>query len=167
MKGLGTFTLVGALGGIILGFAQWLVLRRYIQHSVQWIVATVIGSLLAWFTGLTISTLMAFAYAGASNTIVFIQKLVLVSAALGGILGFCQWLVLRTQISFSIWWIVANALACSLGLLVAFVGAGVVRDSLSIQTTLLTVATGATMGAVIGGITGIALVWLLKPPFHS
>lgn len=158
----GTFTLLGTLEGIILGSAQWLVLRSYIRHSAQWIIATLIGSLLAWFTGLTISTLMALAYAGASNISVFIQGLILVGAGLGAVLGFFQWLVLRTQIRFSIWWVGANALAWALGLLIAFVGAGMVRDSLSVQTTLITAATGATMGAVIGGITGIALVWLLK-----
>jgi hypothetical protein len=158
----GTFTLIGALEGIILGFAQWLVLRRYIQHSAQWIVATVIGALLAWFTGLTISTLMALVYAGTSDITVFIKGLVLLGGGLGGVLGFCQWLVLRTQIRFSIWWVVANTFAWALASLVAFVGAGMVRDGLSIQTTLITVATGATMGAVIGGITGITLVWLLK-----
>jgi hypothetical protein len=162
----GTLTLLGTLEGIVLGFAQWLVLRRYIRHSTRWIFATVIGALFAWFTGLTISIVMALAYAGASDgatKVAFIKGVVLLGAALGAVMGFCQWLVLKSQIRFSVWWIFANAVAWALGLLIAYIGAGMVQSIFSPQTALVTIATGATMGAVIGGITGIALVCLLKP----
>jgi hypothetical protein len=162
----GVFTLMGTLEGIVLGFAQWLVLRRYIRHSRRWILATTIGALFAWFTGLTISVLMALVYAGASDsatTAAFIKGVVLLGGGLGTMLGFCQWLVLKSQIRFSVWWILANALAWALGLLVAFVGVGLMPQGWSIQTALITAASGTAMGAVIGGITGIALVWLLKP----
>ncbi|MBF2062941.1 MAG: hypothetical protein IGS39_00675 [Calothrix sp. C42_A2020_038] len=157
----GTFTLLGALEGVILGFAQWLVLRRHVKHSARWILATVIGILLAWFTGLSISTVTALAYISTSNTIPLVKGLVCLGAVLGGVLGLCQWFVLK-QIRFSIWWIVANAFAWALGLLVAFVGTGIVRGSWGVHV-LITAATGVAMGAIIGGITGITLVWLLKP----
>jgi hypothetical protein len=110
----GTFTFIGILEGIVLGFSQWLVLRHYIRHSTRWIFATVIGSLFAWFTGLTISVLMAFAFAGASGNYVntaFIQGLILLGMGIGGVLGFCQWLVVITQIRYGIWWVFANAIA--------------------------------------------------------
>jgi NhaP-type Na+/H+ or K+/H+ antiporter len=58
----------------------------------------------------------------------------------------------------------ANALAWALGLLVAFMGEGIQKtDGFTVQTALIEAATGAAMGAVIGGITGIVLVWLIKP----
>ncbi|BAZ39612.1 hypothetical protein NIES4101_55660 [Calothrix sp. NIES-4101] len=161
----GTFTLVGILEGIVLGFAQWLVLRRYIQHSRRWIIATVIGALFAWFSGLTVSALMAIAYAGVSDvtkTQAFIKGLFLLGAGLGAMLGFCQWLVIKNQIRFSIWWIVANAIAWAVGLFVAYIGVGMAQESFSLQTALVTAVTGTAMGAVIGGITGTALVCLLK-----
>jgi hypothetical protein len=162
----GTFTFIGILEGIVLGFTQWLVLRRYIRHSTRWIFATVIGGLFAWFTGLTISVLMAFAFAGASGNDVnmaFIQGLILLGMGIGGVLGFCQWLVIRTQIRYGIWWVFANAIAWSFGLLVAYFGVGAIEEKSTIQTALTTVTTGAIMGVVIGSITGITLIWLLKP----
>ncbi|PAX58329.1 hypothetical protein [Brunnivagina elsteri] len=162
----GIFTFIGILEGTVLGFTQWLVLRRYIRHSTQWIFATIIGGLLAWFTGLTISVLMAFTFAGASGNyvnITFIKGLILLGMGIGGVLGFCQWLAIRTQIRYGVWWIFANAIAWSLGLLVAYFGAGAIEEKLGIQTALTTVATGGVMGVVIGSITGIALIWLLKP----
>jgi hypothetical protein len=161
----GTFTLVGTLEGIILGFAQWLVVRRYIHHSTRWIIATVIGGLFAWFTGLTISVLMALIYAGVSDatrTLAFFKGLFLLGAALGTILGFCQWLVIKNQIRKSVLWIVANALAWALALFIAYLGAGMVEESFSLRSALLTAVTGTAMGAVIGGITGTVLVYLIK-----
>jgi hypothetical protein len=162
----GTFTLIGTLEGIILGFAQWLVLRRYIHHSTRWIIATVVGGLFAWFTGLTITALMALVYAGVSDEakiLGFFKGLFLLGAGNGTVLGFCQWLVIKNQIRRSIWWIIANAVAWALGLFVAYLGAGMVEESFSLRTALLTVVTGTAMGAVIGGITGTALVCLIKP----
>lgn len=161
----GTFTLIGSLEGIILGFAQWLVIRRHIHHSTRWIIATVIGGLFAWFTGLTVSNFMAIAYAGVSDTnkiLAFFKGLVLLGAFLGAILGFSQWLVIKNQIRFSIWWIVANAVAWALGLFIAYLGAGLIEENFTLHTALVTAATGTAMGAVIGGITGIVLVFLLK-----
>jgi hypothetical protein len=161
----GTFTLVGILEGIVLGFAQWLILRRYIHHSTRWIIATAIGGLFAWFTGLTISEVMAIVYEGVSDvhkTQAFFKGLILLGAALGTILGFCQWLVIKDQIRFSTWWIFANAIAWSLGLFIAYVGAGMVEENFSLQTALLTTVTGTAMGGVIGGVTGATLVYLLN-----
>ncbi|BAZ10019.1 hypothetical protein NIES4071_18330 [Calothrix sp. NIES-4071] len=161
----GAFTLVGTLEGSILGFAQWLVIRRHIHHSTRWIIATVIGGLFAWFTGLTVSNVMAIVYAGVSDAnkiLTFFKGLVLLGAFLGTILGFCQWLVIKNQIRFSMWWIVANAVAWSAGIFIGYLGAGMVEEDFTLRTALVTVATGTTMGAVIGGITGIVLVFLLK-----
>lgn len=162
----GTFTLIGTLFGIVLGFAQWLVLRRYIHHSTRWIIATVVGGLFAWFTGLTITGLMALVYAGVSDEakiLGFFKGLFLLGGGLGTVLGFCQWLVIKNQIRRSMWWIAANAVAWALGLFIAYLGAGMVEESFSLRTALLTVVTGTAMGTVIGGITGTVLVYLIKP----
>ena len=46
----------------------------------------------------------------------------------------------------------------------AFIGAGIDKPlGLNIHASLIAVATGAVMGIVISSITGIVLVWLLKP----
>jgi len=89
-------------------------------------------------------------------------------AGVGTVLGFAQWLVLKAYVRVYIrqagWWMAANAIAWALGLFVAFMGAGIQKsDGFSLETALIEAATGAAMGSVIGGITGIVLVWLLKP----
>jgi hypothetical protein len=57
---------------------------------------------------------------------------------------------------------ISNASAC--GLLVAFVGTTFMTfDRFDLATVLAGAATGLTVGAVISGITDVALLWLLKP----
>lgn len=158
--------LTGALEGTVLGVCQWAVLRRYVHHSAGWILATTGGAIVAWLVGLTISVLMAIVY-GTSRDRVATQALIagvmLLGVGLGGVMGFAQWLVLRRHLQRSAWWIIANAVAWSLGLLVAFIGAGLPKPHWSqLQVALTGAATGASMGAIIGAITGIALVWLLR-----
>lgn len=161
--------LVGILEGAVLGFAQWLVLRRYIHNATRWILATTIGALLAWLIGLLVSIIMAFASVlNGGRTATLLLGVVLLGTGVGTVLGFAQWLVLkpyvRVYLRSSAWWVFPNALAWSQGLLVAFLGAGIEKShEFSIQTALIGTATGATMGVMVGGITGIALVWLLKP----
>jgi len=51
---------------------------------------------------------------------------------------------------------------------VAFIRAGINKSSgFGIHKSLVTVATGAVMGIVICSITGIVLVWLLKPRLRN
>ncbi|MFH7025003.1 MAG: hypothetical protein ACHBN1_06290 [Heteroscytonema crispum UTEX LB 1556] len=167
----GFLLLAGVLGGVILGFAQWLALRRYIHNLIWWVLATTVGVLLGWLILLVVSIVMAFAYAYGMNEMnpaTLFKGVAYLGGVVGAVLGFAQWLVLkayvRCDISQAAWWMVANALAWSLGLLIAFVGTGIKKiDAFASHTALIELATGATMGAVIGGITGIALVWLLQP----
>ena len=57
----------------------------------------------------------------------------------------------------------ANALAWSLGFLIAFMDIGFEQlGELSIHNALNAAATGAAMGTVLGGSTGIFLVWLMN-----
>lgn len=80
----------------------------------------------------------------------------------GIILGFAQWLVIKNQIRFSMWWIVANAGAWAVGIFIGYLGTGMLEENFTLRTALVTVATGTAMGTVIGGITGIVFVFLLK-----
>jgi hypothetical protein len=163
----GAFLLVGALEGIILGCCQWLVLRRYVPHIAGWIVATTIGAIVAWMGGSLVSLLMAVSYAwrsDAASAKAFYEGILLLGASLGTILGFAQWIVLRTHIRRASWWIFSSTLAWAIGLLVAFMGADLPQPTWSEpQVALARAATGAMMGIVIGSITGIVLVWLIQP----
>ena len=55
--------LIGTLEGLLLGFAQYLVLRRYIQIASYWILFTTVGVLISWFMGLTVSAVIGLFYA--------------------------------------------------------------------------------------------------------
>ncbi len=161
--------LVGALQGAVLGFAQWLVLRRYIRHMGWWIGATIGGAILAWGLGMMVDVFMALFVAlstttGTVKTIATLEGIFLVGAGVGTIIGYAQWLVLESYIRKSFLWIVANALAWAFGLLIAFISIGVTRlDEFNAHNAIAWVVTGMSTGAIVGGITGIALIWLLNP----
>jgi NhaP-type Na+/H+ or K+/H+ antiporter len=44
---------------------------------------------------------------------------------------------------------------------------GANEEKSTIQTALATITTGAIMGVAIGSITGITLIWLLKPQLQN
>lgn len=158
--------LVGTVEGFLLGFAQWLVLRSYIRRASFWIFLTIVAALLSWFLGLTVSVVIGLFYAANLNRTMttLVKEIALLGAAIGTVIGYAQWLILKIANKKAIWWVSANALAWSLGLVVAFIGAGINKSSgFKIHPTLVTVATGAVMGIVISSITGLVLVWLLKP----
>ncbi len=161
--------IVGLSQGIVLGFAQWLVLRRYIKHIGKWIAVTTIVIVIAWLLGIQAIILLTFYlaldHAGTVETrILAARGALLLGAWVGSALGLAQGLVLRGHVRQIGWWIFANALAWACGLLVAFVGIPLMTfDRFNFFTVLAAAVNGLTVGAVVGGITGIALLWLLKP----
>jgi hypothetical protein len=159
---------VGALEGIVLGLTQWLVLRRYIKHVGWWIIATGIGAMIAWLIGLKVIVMLTLIFF--SNVTTRPELSTLLEAAfflgtwVGTVLGVAQWFVLRTHVRRGIVWVFANALAWGFGLLVALMGAILSKPGeVNLETALVGIATGGMTGFVIGAITGIVLIWLLKP----
>jgi hypothetical protein len=156
---------VGAAQGIALGFSQWLVLRRYVKHVGLWVLATGLGALVAWSIGLKVIvalTLMLFRSTAFDNlTWAWLLAVFCLGVWVGTVLGLAQWCVLRTHVRRGILWVLANALAWGLG--VSMVLMGVTKPGvMGVETALIGVSTGAMAGVVIGAVTGIALVWLLK-----
>lgn len=161
--------LLGTLEGLLLGFAQYLVLRRYIRKAIYWILFTAVGVLVSWFMGLTVSAVIGLFYAANLHQKIttLINEVALLGAAVGTVIGYAQWLILKAVNKQAIWWVFTNALAFSLGLVIAFIGAGIDKlPGLNIHPLLIAVATGAVMGISISSITGIVLVGLLKPRFR-
>lgn len=92
----GFLLLAGVLGGVILGFAQWLALRRYIHNLIWWVLATTVGVLLGWLILLVVSIVMAFAYAYGMNEMnpaTLFKGVAYLGGVVGAVLGFAQWLV--------------------------------------------------------------------------
>lgn len=168
MSAVAFLHLVGALQGAALGLTQWLVLRRYIKHIGWWIVATAGGAIVAWLIGLKVIVALTLIFfdGGMTETlpIGLVKAIFFLGMWVGAVLGMAQWLVLKPHVHKGIWWVVANAVAWGLGLLVALMGATLAKlGEFTIETALIQIATGATTGVVVGAITGIVLVWLLKP----
>jgi hypothetical protein len=159
---------VGGLEGAALGLAQWLVLRRYVKRLGWWIVATMVGAIAAWLIGLKVSVMLILIFFDSTLSVTLsaalLKAIFLLGAWVGAVLGLTQWLVLRTHVRHGVLWIVANAVAWGLGLVVALIGATFVKPGkFGLETALIGATTGTVIGAVIGAVTGVALVWLLKP----
>jgi len=167
----GVMIAAGTLEGVIVGFAQWLVLRRRLRRLSrwEWITATTIGAFLAWAIGMAPSTLMALNQNAGSSPPPEMSDAVkyalasVMGAALGMILGAPQWRVLRRYASGASLWVWANAAAWGVGMPVVFIGAGASPVGASALSVALTVVvTIAAAGASVGAIHGVALLWLLR-----
>jgi len=89
--------------GLLTGFLQYLLLRRYLPRMGWWIAATTLGLLLG-FVGrrLLFRTL--------HSTLDSTWFGILMTVLLGGSMGLVQWLVLRQRVRHAAWWILANVL---------------------------------------------------------
>jgi hypothetical protein len=167
----GVIIAAGTLEGVIVGFAQWLVLHRRLRRMSrrEWITATAIGAFAAWVIGMAPSTLMALNQSAGSSPPPEISDAVkyalaaVMGAVLGMILGAPQWRALRRHAPGASLWVWANAAAWAVGMPVVFIGAGASPIGASALSVALTVVvTVAAAGASVGAIHGVALLWLLR-----
>ncbi|HZS07917.1 MAG TPA: hypothetical protein VFD58_23995 [Blastocatellia bacterium] len=163
--------LAGAFEGVIVGVAQWLVLRRPLPELSRraWVLATTGGALAAWALGMIPSTVISLQADAAATSPPEISDLLkyslaaIMGVALGPILGIPQWLVLRRHLQRAGWWVLANAVAWAVGMPLVFVGAGSAPAGASgVEIAAIILATLACAGAVVGAIHGLALIWLLQ-----
>jgi hypothetical protein len=167
--------LAGAFEGLVVGWAQWSVLRRPLPdlRARLWIGATVLGAFVAWCLGMLPSTIMsltpqpATAPAGPSpfeGPLVYPLAMGM-GAVLGVVLGLPQWAVLRRWTPRGWRWIAANSAAWALGMPIIFLVAGGLPPSLPIAAiAAIVLATLALAGAVVGAVNGAVLVRMLPPP---
>lgn len=168
---LGTF-----LEGVVVGLAQWLVLRGPLPRMPwrEWVIATVVGAAIAWLFGMIPSTIIAISQLLAPPTVPEpvtgpAQSSMLLAAAglgflLGPVLGFGQYLSLGRYVRKAGWWILANAVAWAAGMTIVFAGVGAVPNEggLTWQTIAILVFSTLSAGATVGAIHGAALLQLLK-----
>ena len=122
-----------AVGALVFGALQWLVLRKFIKQPYKWLLASV-GAVV--ITGSIIFVGDAF----------FAREKVWTVAVsfFGTVLGVLQWLTVRKELPYSPLWILASTLGWIVG-----IPAG---DAVG----------PPGLGAVYGAITGCAIVWLLQ-----
>ena len=129
--------------GCILGIAEWLVLRPYLNNSSHWILATSIG--LA--SGVSLTQFE-------SHSLMYLN---------GVVLGATQFLVIGNQFRKSGWWIIANILGIAYWVFQ-------IDTAASLSTTRFDWRFFGIVGLstlVYSAITGVTLVWLLHKNAQS
>ncbi len=94
VDGVGRAALAGLITGLVIGLAQWLVLRQAIPLSPGWIAVTGVGMTV----GLALGTAL-FGTENAGNPLIFR------AVVTGLVIGIAQWLLLREHVAMNIWWI--------------------------------------------------------------
>ncbi len=126
----------GELGiGLIIGFTQWLVLRRYVSQAGWWILVTALGWGIGW--SIIVSGFIIPADLGLSSS-------VFSGALLGLTVGLGQWFLLRRWVNFASMWLLLSLSGWAIAL-AGFLGSTLV-------------------GAVVGAVTGFAFDFLLRFP---
>ncbi|MEQ9356079.1 hypothetical protein [Coleofasciculus chthonoplastes] len=147
----------GIIGGTIIGFAQWLVLRRHLSAAWWWIIVSFLGwgvmglssfGVIGWFAPRTMRLFPRLVYG------------VVDGATLGLILGMAQWWVLRQYVSKAWGWIFANSLYWSISLAVGWIVGGLLRRFT--QMFLSEVLGLGVTWMLVAGLTGISLIRLLR-----
>jgi hypothetical protein len=140
--------------GLLIGFSQWMVLRRYLTTSADWVLAG--GT--AWAVGyalglLLIQNLSGTFLAGISAYIIF-----------GAIVALVQWPMLRREIPSLLTWLVVNILGWAAGLWASQAAIELLFNEPAIEPVLSTAVIAASSGLVAGGITGVALILIARQP---
>jgi hypothetical protein len=97
--------------GLSLGTTQWLIIRHQLPNISSWILATGVGVAVGWNSELSdvaikiASHLGLYIWDGSNVAFHFI-----LSAFSGSILGILQWLILRSRIQGTGWWVLGSAI---------------------------------------------------------
>lgn len=136
------------LVGVVIGFAQRLVLRNFIQKTRIWVIATAI------VLGISLPMSMFFFYMRSA------EQAVPVGAVTGAVVGFTQRLVLYKHTPDARWWTPTSIVGLSLGM---YLGMTIFYDVYGgIGSVLSNALIGIVIGSTYGAVTGIALIWLLR-----
>jgi hypothetical protein len=144
---------VPVLAGTVIGFAQWLVLRRYVTASTRWDWTDGISWAAGYVLGLLLIQLLpSTLFAALIGYFLF-----------GVIVALLQWPVLRREIPQVLTWLAASALAWALGYWASQAVLSLFTDPL-IPPVVSTTVIAVTSGLVAGAITGLALIWIVRKP---
>lgn len=145
---------VPILAGILIGFAQWIVLRFYLTASSDWILAG--GA--AWAAGYALGlflmqSLSAGLIGGVFGYLLF-----------GAVAGMVQWPVLRREIPNGFLWVLANTMAWAAGFWISQWSLALFFPDPVIPPLASTGVLAGVSGLVAGAISGAALVWIVRQP---
>jgi hypothetical protein len=166
------FILLGAFEGAVIGVAQRQVLRTLLPSVRGWVLATVVGAMVAWAVGMVPSTVANLMQQGATDAATPLEPplilILLLAACLGALAGpmlaLFQWLSLRKVVTGKAWlWLPANAAAWAFGMPVIFLGAQTNEFTTSTAAIAALVALAIFVaGAVVGAVHGRVLLVLAR-----
>jgi hypothetical protein len=140
--------------GSLVGFAQWLILRGYLTHSSNWVLAG--GA--SWAAAYAIGLFIVQNLSGSSLVGLIAYTL------FGVIVAVLQWPILRREIP-NIWsWILANVIGWTLGFFTSQIIVRMLFSPDFYNQALVTAVSSGASGLAAGVITGLALVWIVRKP---
>lgn len=147
----------GAIGGALIGLAQWLVLKQRVPQASGWILA----SILSWCL-IGGSSLGALGWIAPKSGLIAIRIVngAFDGAMVGALIGLGQWFVLKKHVTRSGWWIFISTLSWAIGLSLGWVVGGVLRGATRL---FLSEIVGLVVAWVaVAAITGFALNRFLR-----
>jgi hypothetical protein len=146
--------IVPIITGILLGVAQWLVLRPYVARSYDWVLNHAVGWVVGFTLGLFIVQLLSRTPVG----------MLIGFMASGALVAVFQYPTLRREIPHLAPWLLANVVGWTLGAYLSQLALGLfVKGSAPTTFTSVLVSVGIT-GLVAGAITALALIWIVRQP---
>ena len=140
--------------GFLVGLAQWMVLRKYVNEVTDWILAA--GA--SWAVGYALGLLIMNGLSG-TGLGAFIGYVLF-----GVIVAIAQWPILRREIP-NVWmWILANVIGWTAGFYLSQLSLGLFFHEPVIDPVASTSVLSGVSGLVAGAITGIALVLIVRQP---
>lgn len=148
---------IPVLAGFLVGFSQWLVLRRYLTECSDWILAGGAGWAVGYALGLfLINNLAGTLLGGLSGYVLF-----------GVIVALVQWPVLRREIPNALAWVLASVVGWTAGFYLSQISLDVFFNGPTIAPAASTSVISGMSGLVAGAITGLALVWIVRQPEYA
>lgn len=150
----GTLLWGWVVAGIALGILQWVLLSHILPRPGWFALSGGAGLVLGVAGGFLVATSVFQAWGLA-------PAFAAIGALVGLSVGVIQWLALRQQAAKSIWWIPANILGYTGGLLAG----GQVPEVFPLaRTVIFGPEFGVTIGFRVGAVTGITLLFILAQP---
>ena len=148
----GTLLWGWVVAGIGLGILQWVLLIGLLPRPGRFALSGGAGLVLGVGGGFLVASLVLQAWGLA-------PAFGVIGALVGLSVGVAQWLALREQAANSIWWIPANILGYTGGLLVGWQVPAVFPFA---RTVIFGPEFGITIGFTVGAVTGITLLFIMS-----
>lgn len=140
--------------GFLIGLAQWVVLRKYLNDASDWVLAA--GA--SWAVGFALGLLIMNGLTGTGLDGFFGYIL------FGIIVAVVQWPILRREIP-NVWmWILANVTGWTAGFYASQFALDLFFNDPAIAPLASTSVLSGVSGLVAGAITGVALIWIVRKP---